>query len=337
MSNKKEKPIIFSTPMVRAIINGQKTMTRRPVSRIARFGNVTEFGESNTPGYKWQFRDKRMRWNDVRDIIPPYQKGDILWVRETHWVNGEWFSYISENGKYGREFVEFTDDNAQVLFDDPEDETISYMKRPSIFMPRKAARLFLEVKNVRVERLQCISEKDAEAEGCGLEALKEWAKNNCPELEYPYWLGLNNRPEPYSELWKEIDSSLSYCRKCAEKEAARLNKKYPNTVFVDGGWSQDEDRVINCEICYKPLDFSATEECLKSEYEHWVKHGIEKPDGYVLEQIIGMEDSLPEEYPKLRSILFRRLWDDLYAKRGYGWDSNPWVWVIEFERMPQAV
>jgi hypothetical protein len=49
---KKEKPMIFSTPMVMAIINGQKTMTRRPVTRIARFGNVTEFGESNTPGYK---------------------------------------------------------------------------------------------------------------------------------------------------------------------------------------------------------------------------------------------------------------------------------------------
>jgi hypothetical protein len=112
-----------------------------------------------------------------------------------------------------------------------------------------------------------------------------------------------------------------------------LNKKYPDTVFVDGGWSQDEDRVINCEICYKPLDFSAIDECFKYEYEHWAEYGIEKPDGYVLEQMIGMEDSLPEEYPKLRNILFRRLWDDLNAKRGYGWESNPWVWVIEFTRI----
>ena len=76
----KQKAILFSGPMVKAILDGRKSQTRRVVKLI-------EFGPSDCHDFDWQFRDRRMRWNDVSNErlleLAPYQPGDILWVRET--------------------------------------------------------------------------------------------------------------------------------------------------------------------------------------------------------------------------------------------------------------
>lgn len=143
------KPILFSTPMVQAILRGEKTQTRRAVK-------LERFAPSTTLGYLWHFM-KKGRWFDVNDIIKycPYGKvGDILWVRETWLQCRDGYVYradhfgdtllVSENGK---------------TFDK------STKWKPSIFMPKDACRIKLEITNIRVERLNEISEQDAIAEG----------------------------------------------------------------------------------------------------------------------------------------------------------------------------
>jgi hypothetical protein len=198
----KEHPILFSAPMVRAILEGRKTMTRRVVKQFPRV---------NYRWGRWILEPQCERW--MATVVPdghyqydasgqikarcPYgQPGDRLWVRET------WAA-----------------DAGDILFRaDLDTEDSNPIKwRPSIFMPRSASRLLLEVTAVRVERVQDISEEDAKDEGVTL-----------------------------------IDG---------------------NPLRHDG------------------LDYSSE---------------------------------------------FTGLWDSINAKRGYGWDSNPWVWVVSFKRIEHA-
>jgi hypothetical protein len=173
------KPILFSTPMVQAILDGRKTMTRRVINRMSGVGPITEFDESGTRGYKWQFRDNHLRWHEKKEIKPPYQTGDILYVRET-------WAQVDGNCIY----------RACSMFDNKPVVLLHW--RPSIHMPREAARLFLEVKNVRVEQLQKITEEDAKAEGV--------TKADYRILDYKtafamFWNAINGKRRYYS--WKD--------------------------------------------------------------------------------------------------------------------------------------
>jgi hypothetical protein len=124
----KEKPILFNTEMVKAILDGRKTQTRRIIK-------ADKIIDANL-------------WNDTISMLDfsPYQVGDILWVRETF--------VESDNGYLYK---------ADPMFDTTE--IFDWKWEPSIFMPRQACRMELEVIKVRVERLNDISEEDAEAEG----------------------------------------------------------------------------------------------------------------------------------------------------------------------------
>jgi hypothetical protein len=144
----KEKPIIFSAPAVKAVLEGRKTVTRRVIKPQPTF----EPAHDGFPDF-WHWKD--CQWADGGLGMPesaiedyaPYKPGDILWVRETWYMTGTGeFLYRADN-------------------DVPYAGFVGYPKwRPSIFMLRKAARLFLEVKSVRAERLQDISKEDAEKE-----------------------------------------------------------------------------------------------------------------------------------------------------------------------------
>lgn len=187
----KEKPIIFSGPMVRAILEGRKSMTRRIVKNI----NPTLLAHGLGPGHLEMFA-KQCR----------YQPGDLLWVREKHWT------VELEGEGVGVPFFIF-DDEFKGAFPEPAEKRFAgfdskFGPHPSIHMPKWAARIWLRVLSVRVERLQEISLEDARAE--------------------------------------------------------------------------------------------------------------------------GTESGLPSVNPIGN---FSRLWNSLNAKRGYGWEANPWVWVIEFEKM----
>lgn len=158
------KPILFNTEMVKAIIDGRKTQTRRLVKPNFRSGEYgfqiitnTHTGEFVRIEYYDEFE------NETRWMKQPYEVGDILWVRET------WCDPNPENPfaqiAYKADFPMHWDAN-QTEHGDPITITAEEMKwKPSIHMPKEAARIFLHVKNVYVERLQSIDGMDVLAEG----------------------------------------------------------------------------------------------------------------------------------------------------------------------------
>lgn len=148
-----EKPILFSAPMVRAILEGRKTQTRRIIKRNLR---PTDW-DKNDKNYQPAFEDQYGDYHEVRKFCPFGQVGDRLYVRETWMASG-----FSE----GNQDVTYRADNTTITYNRPEDTLIAQKKWvPSIHMPRWASRIKLEITNIRVERLQDISEEDARAEG----------------------------------------------------------------------------------------------------------------------------------------------------------------------------
>lgn len=200
-----EKPILFSTPMVRAILDGRKTQTRRVIK-----GDILPgWNQEKQTSCYLKVKDGRPYGNVVK---PSYHPGDILWVRET------FFEYAGVNcccSHYGHECK----CDEYWYRADPESEFANKCEypedrvkwKPSIYMPRKVARIFLNVKDVRVERVQEITDEDILSEGFRMD----------------------------------------------------------NTAIFTKGYQG----------------------------------------------------------------AFKILWDSLNAKRGYGWDENPWVWVYKFERL----
>lgn len=136
------RPILFSAPMIRALLDGRKTQTRR----VAKFIEPTEDGRFHIHAYGGgSYGVAEADVARVAADYAPYEIGDVLWVRET-WADMQ------------------CDPNEAIYFADGERRVATYW-RPSIHMPRWASRITLTVKDVRVQRLQEISETDALAEG----------------------------------------------------------------------------------------------------------------------------------------------------------------------------
>lgn len=232
----RERPILFSGPMVSAILDGRKTQTRRVVDWREDTTHPAFRSPASYFAYSGQARDGRMQFTaysasyvsvpgDDRgcaEILCHYgQPGDLLWVRETWRV-----------GSRDRNTIWYrADDGVLVLPDSAENLSGKFLGdrwRPSIHMPKWAARIWLRVTDVRVERLQEITEEDARAEG------------------------------------------------------------FTDTETVDH--STDG----------KPFG-----------------------EGFTMGPMTEWTSAAGN---------FARLWDTLNAARGYGWDTNPWVWRIAFER-----
>lgn len=135
-------PIFFNTEMVRAILEGRKTVTRRVVAPQPPAG-VTQLYHGAAPG-RWRSPGKDV-WVEIR---APYQPGDILWVRET---------WVAWSPTYGTE--------PRLIYKADDNVPSGVKWNPSIHMPREAARIFLRVTGVRVERLQEIDDAGVVAEG----------------------------------------------------------------------------------------------------------------------------------------------------------------------------
>ncbi|WP_407730764.1 hypothetical protein ACJJU9_11360 [Pseudomonas helleri] len=159
----KERPILFLAPMVRAILEGRKTVTRRPVKAT----------KAHADGFMMLDHGKGWRpYNAFGDfasdhegmeypIACPYGKlGDRLWVRETCFINDYREASVPEQERADCE-IHYRADGIPDF--EGEEELIRW--RPSIHMPRWASRILLEVTDVRVERLQDITEEQALAEG----------------------------------------------------------------------------------------------------------------------------------------------------------------------------
>ena len=150
------KPILFNTDMVRAIMDGRKTCTRR-ICKDANECTVPdmEFYNADKRTYAvHNFADKKHTEKlNIVERTCPICPGDILYVRET------WGHPISLNSD--KQYVFRADKIAESGF-----KNDSHIWHPSIHMPKKAARIWLKVTDVRVERLQDMTDDDAEAEGC---------------------------------------------------------------------------------------------------------------------------------------------------------------------------
>ncbi len=190
------KPILFNTEMVRAILDGRKSCTRRvmkpqPQSRLC----YTYAGSRNGCIGKWTYPNKGAHefWGEeyklpenIKDEElskqwnPPYHTDDILYVRET-WKN-------APNGYY--------------YYEDWQRDNIADVTKwkQSIHMPKEAARIWLKVTDMRVERLQDITPKDAENEGVGnlfYEDIGYSEKNYGTEVDPEYGIA----KEQFSWLW----------------------------------------------------------------------------------------------------------------------------------------
>jgi len=139
----KERPILMSAPMVRALLAGTKTQTRR----VARLSPM-HMGMALEPG--------EMAHGTPLKTCPYGQRGERLWVREA-WRSGKLTDRFAPR--------EMTPHVVWYEADGQAPEACSGKLRPGMFMPRWASRITLEVTGVRVERLQDISEADARAEG----------------------------------------------------------------------------------------------------------------------------------------------------------------------------
>lgn len=154
-----DKPILFSGPMVRALIARTKTQTRRLPS-FSRYRAFTEFGPSDTNGYDWHLRDSGMRWHDLRhsEVLGrlPWHFGDRLYVREAWRASDHWDDHAP---------CELTPPIGIAYIADNEKTVGAGKFRQGMHMPRWASRITLTVTDVRLQRLLDISAKDAIAEG----------------------------------------------------------------------------------------------------------------------------------------------------------------------------
>ena len=164
----RERPILFSSEMVKAILDGRKTMTRRVVKDTCPFVTGAYFDEETERWY-WTTRAERDRLpTDLCLGKCPYgQPGERLWVRESFWA-----VEVEDQG-IGNQFLvydeEFVGSNPKPKELRPTLHLLAQPLRwghhPSIHMPRWASRITLEITAVRVERVQDISEEDAVSEG----------------------------------------------------------------------------------------------------------------------------------------------------------------------------
>lgn len=190
-----EKPILFSAAMVLAILEGRKTQTRRVVNPQPMEDFSWARRGAKYPSTFYKNLDVMQTW--MRKDCPYGQPGDRLWVKETF--------KCEELEHYGEDGVRFRADgvfrgieNSREASDKWADAYREGGKwRPSIFMPRWASRIILEVVNVRVERVQEIREADAKAEGATLD--------NSGRLE-----GIGNFVDGFAIIWDKINKKRGF-------------------------------------------------------------------------------------------------------------------------------
>lgn len=209
----KERPILFSGAMVRALLAGIKTQTRRIVKpvkfyrdlgcAVGRVGGAWKYGSPAALG----LRERGDHWSVLLegDVLQrmctseaygwgagagcPYgQPGDRLWVRETFYAWGRWETrYSAKKGRDEWHFVDMTLECGRSYAYDTDEDTPMIVKRrstvvplwwrrPAIFMPRAASRITLEITSVRVERLWTTWESDAD---CIAEGIEEMPPHPC--------------------------------------------------------------------------------------------------------------------------------------------------------------
>jgi hypothetical protein len=253
----KSRPILFSTPMVQAILEGRKTQTRRIVKPQPPLENIdedpcfdydrgVEKGSMENPVLyaewaQWQDEFVNTTTNPIEShcVYSPYGKhGDVLWVKENFYAWGKWVKNgISKTGKQKYKFIDLTlYERRKYLYSDckpseilrdkegKEKQLIGWYSRNSLFMPKEAARIWLKNTDLRVERLNKISNEDAIAEGIDFEVFNQEdntfvyenylrGKNFYSFSEYQWNFGKEIHSAPvasYCSLWESIQGDGSW-------------------------------------------------------------------------------------------------------------------------------
>jgi len=205
----KERPILFNGEMVRAILDGRKTQTRR-VIKLPHTVPEGWYPDRYNKEPNWTFWGPRKSADSGKCMLPTFtcpqgEPGDRLWVRETFAdVRGMGFDRDLFPAGAGYRADCTGSDSLRCA----EDYGIKW--KPSIFMPRWASRITLENALIRVERVQDITEEDAKAEGCnphvaghGIVTPKEIAAD-------PGYLNYASYREGYRILWDSINYLRGY-------------------------------------------------------------------------------------------------------------------------------
>lgn len=201
----KERGILFSAPMVRALLAGTKTQTRR-VAKPQPDGVMP----NGTP-YRFGL-DKALHRAPEAMSCPYGQPVDRLWVRENGWQRPDLSQRQLREGADTWPPYEY-DAEPLMCWADGELKGYGWKRRPSIHMPRWASRILLEITAVRVERLQDISESDAWAEGCAPGLATDNGGFFPAEEPDPSGIGRrgwDNARDWYADLWEDINGTGSW-------------------------------------------------------------------------------------------------------------------------------
>ena len=190
----KEKPILFSTPMVNAILRGNKTMTRRLVKMYEKSD-----AHPNRQNPTWLRENKTCPYGEV---------GDILWVRESCvWVMLDHAHDLLEGVKDRNQWVYKA--SVHEDFMKYAKEKYGYKWKPSIHMPKSACRIFLKITNIKVEKLQDIDSGDAISEG-----IEFWWSDLFSEYRYKDYANVKSdwrSPiSSFQSLWASINGFDSW-------------------------------------------------------------------------------------------------------------------------------
>lgn len=211
------KPILFNYEMVRAILDGRKTCTRR----------LVRFLPGENPQWTGYIRDGLMLYNGKNEPCirkASYQPGDILYVRET------WGYPIALNSD--KQYVFRADEVAESGF-----KNDSHIWHPSIHMPKEAARIWLKIMNVRVERLQEMKPVDV---------IKEGAYPDC-------WDCLNTYGESGSQCCYGTEEQCSQCDEVMMEWENLWNSTIKKSDIDRYGWNANPYVwIIEFERCKKP-------------------------------------------------------------------------------------
>ncbi len=252
----KEGPILFSTPMAIATVEGRKTQTRRIVQvqppndkyRITTLSDNTARNERKQIGaHQWAI----VEGVNIKAKFGPFFRcpygvpGDRLWGKETFYAWGRWETQFDLKLKRDAwHFVDMTLETKRAyLFDQPDGykkglrggATPQWWKRPAIFMPRVAARIVREIVSIRVERVQDISVEDAIAEGLSsslrehdacCDLLDQFAKlwddingKRAPWKSNPYVWVIKYKPIEEPNKYAQVSESAIRCVRCHALEA----------------------------------------------------------------------------------------------------------------------
>lgn len=260
------KPILFNTEMVQAILSGRKTQTRRAIKD----GDVVNGFDCEADGTPIAFIDRA-----TGSVLPPtspcpYQPGDILYVRET-WKQALPRCAESDPYFYKADEAQHTNGaNAKAPW------------RPSIHMPKEAARIFLRVTNVRVERLQNITDDDAFAEGAQTTASFQNARfvfrdiwNKTLSNKNKHAFSWNANPYVWVIEFERYPINTPFCR-CRQNAPSISQRRNPMiTVYSTPACGKcaivknllKQQRIDFEEVDYASLDEQAQQNILRAAEE----------------------------------------------------------------------